>query len=224
MFEGQPIPPHAFDAAAPIWVLVVASVAATAALRRGFHREWLSIAGVQLLPWREGATTEHREGGGWLVVTLGMLGWMLAWTAWTWSRGAPGSACVWSSIGPGLLLGAGTECCRWVGAWFGGWLTLRRDLLFGMHRMDRRLRVWWTWGTAAVWLGIAAHLPSATALQAASGSVAYVWLGWMGLKWMWGVVRLVREGVHLGWGFAYLCTLEIIPSAILAGCLWRVWA
>jgi len=224
VFDGKPIPPPAFDAAGPLWFLLLALVAGTAALRHGFNREWRCVTGFNVLPWREGGTAEHREGGGWLVVALGILGWMLAGTAWAWSHGEPGDACAWSLLGPGLLVGMATECSRWAGGRLGAWLTLRPDLLSGMTRMDRRLRVWWAWGTALLWLGIAAHLPSAAALQAASGGVAYVWVGWLGMKWLWALVRLVREGVHLGWGFAYLCTLEIIPSALLAGGIWKVWA
>ena len=224
MFDGAPIPPSAYDAAGPLWAILAAIIGATAALRTGFGREWSCVTGAQFLPWRDGGTSEHREGGSWLVLLLGVFGWMFAWSAWTWSHGPANTSVAWSALGIGLLWGVGTECCRWVGARFGAWLTFRPDLLAGMTRMDRRLRVWWTWGSAVLWLSMVVRFPTAEALQRASEAVVGMWVGWLILKWTWVLIRVVREGVHLGWGFAYLCTLEIIPSASLAGFVWKVWS
>lgn len=222
MFDGTPIPPSAYDAAGPLWLVLVVIFGLSAGLRSGFGKEWACITRAQFLPWRDGGTADHREGGTWLVLLLGASGWMLAGTAWLWSRALPGEAVEWSSLATWFGIGVGTEALRAAGARFGAWLTLREDLLLGMHRMDRRLRVWWTWITALFWVGAVAQLPAAEALRTASGGVVWVWMGWLGVKWGWALVRLIRERVNLGWGFAYLCTLEIIPSAGLAWFVWKV--
>lgn len=224
MFDGTPIPSSPFDAAAPLWVLLFLLVALTSALRVGYAREWGCLTGRSALPWREGGTAEHREGGTWWVLAIGWIGWMFAGAAWEWSRAEPGASVSWMAVIRWWGVGVGTECLRWTTGRFGAWLTLQPELLGGMTRMDRRLRVWWAWGTAATWLFIAAHLPGAEVLRQYSGVVVYSWGIWCVVKWMWMLFRLARGAGDLRWGFAYLCTLEIIPSAGLAWFVWRVWA
>jgi hypothetical protein len=141
MFDGTPIPSPPFDAAAPLWALLFLLVACTAALRVGFGREWSCLTGRAAVPWREGGTTEHREGGAWWVLSIGWIGWMFAGAAWEWSIADPGASVSWVAVGRWWGVGVGTECLRWTTARFGAWLTLQPELLGGMTRMDRRLRV-----------------------------------------------------------------------------------
>lgn len=224
MFDGTPIPSPQFEAAAPLWALLLLLLAFTAAIRAGYAREWGCLTGRSILPWRESGTTEHREGGAWWVLAVGWVGWMFAGAAWEWSMEDPGTAVSWGAVGRWWGVGIITECLRWTTARFGAWLTLQPELLSGTTRMDRRLRVWWAWCSATVWLFIAAHLPGAEVLQESSGILGVVWVVWCVLKWVWMLSRLLQQGGDLRWGFAYLCTLEIIPSAGLAWFVWKVWA
>lgn len=211
-YNGAPLPEGVESVAWPAILGVVISFALIVLLRARFDREW------QLTVWSWGdirrvwkrLPNESARSGGVLISH------MIGWSAWgmagaTWWHAAP-----LMGFGRGLLMGAAAFGLRALSTAFGRWLTGESEVFENSAELDRHLRS----GLAALFalgiLGLAIREPHAQGWAASAHNLLWIWAGWLVIKWFRGLQLMFHRRIAIGWGIAYLCTLEITPTIVLA--------
>jgi hypothetical protein len=233
MFEGATIPsPYAMEVAIP-WIALLWVWVLTLTMRHLFPREWqLTLHALwkpRLLWGRQmgessktaGQIVSHLMG----IMPYGILLWAMqqsgtrtqitpinllgggeiGWglesgtTAWWWGISLGGIACIGR-----LLLGV-----------IGGWLTERPEVTRMQLETDRYMRNHFS--VAISLLLLIGVIQSQEAWNPAwvfrLGTIFWgIWLIW---KWLRFIQLIQIQSIPFGWGIAYLCTMEIVPSGVL---------
>lgn len=234
MFEGTPLPTPPWDALLPALVAMTLGVAALATLRAVHAGEWQLTWGGLVNP-RAMWLGRHVEGGRTIGVALshvvGLCGWaMLGWATemegWTgpamhalpsglqWPRTSPMESAFW-----GAGLGLVTLPLRWGARQVAGWMAEAPEATWQHGETDRLLRSAWTLVAASLVLLTAVQsrvLEDVVSGQKLVLGSYLLFLSWRSFRFL----QLMRlNSLSIAWGFAYLCTLELIPSWVLISVL-----
>lgn len=219
MFEGMPLPISPLHVyALPLWICAF-GMGATALLRVQFDREWaLTMWTTYQIKrvWQRLADESARTGGTLTSHTMGILTWALLGSLWgvnaseTSAVEAASNGAMW-----GALVGLTTLVSRQVGGSLGAWVTLEREAIERGFEVDRHMRNWLLW----VLIGLVGwELTQFNGFENRGemwSHVCTVWWVWLGLKWLRQFQSVLNKRLHIGWGIAYICTLEIGPSLLL---------
>lgn len=233
MFEGHAIPsPHVMEVAIP-WMAIVWMWILTLAMRHLFSREWqlthYALWKPRLLWGRQmgessntaGQLVSHLMG----LMPFGITTWLLQQSGKLHQLGFAkpvtpevtgmaldsGSTAWWLGIGLGGL----ALLIRSLMGLIGGWVTERPEVTRMQLETDRYMRNHFS--------GIVSLLILVGIVQA-QGAFSVTWLlQWIGGAWgiwlIWKWLRFLQliqiQSVPFGWGIAYLCTMEIVPSGVL---------
>ena len=221
MFEGMPLPISPLHVyALPLWICAF-GLGATALLRVQFDREWaLTMWTAYRIKrvWQGLADESARTGGTLTSHTMGILTWALLGSLWgvnaseTSAVEAAGNGAMW-----GALLGLATLVSRQVGGWIGAWVTLEREAIERGFEVDRHMRNWFLWAVIALVVWELTQFGGFENRGEMWSHVCTVWWVWLGLKWLRQFQSVLNKRLHIGWGIAYICTLEIGPSLLLFG-------
>ena len=219
MFEGMPLPiSPLYVYALPLWICAF-GMGATALLRVQFDREWaLTMWTAYQIKrvWQRLADESARTGGTLTSHAMGILTWALLGSLWgvntsdTSAGDTAGNGAMW-----GALLGLITLVARQVGGWIGAWVTLEREAIERGFEVDRHMRNWLLWALIAL---VAWELTQFNGFENRGemwSHVCTVWWVWLGLKWLRQFQSVLNKRLHIGWGIAYICTLEIGPTLLL---------
>ena len=219
MFEGMPLPISPIHVyALPLWICAF-GMGATALLRVQFDREWaLTMWTAYQIKrvWQRLADESARTGGTLTSHTMGILTWALLGSLWginaseTSAIEAVGNGAMW-----GALVGLITLVSRQVGGSLGAWVTLEREAIERGFEVDRHMRNWLLWVLIAL---VGWELTQFNGFENRGEMwfhVCTVWWVWLGLKWLRQFQSVLNKRLHIGWGIAYICTLEIGPSLLL---------
>jgi hypothetical protein len=219
MFEGMPLPISPLDVyTLPLWICAF-GMGATALLRVQFDREWaLTMWTAYQIKrvWQRLADESARTGGTLTSHAMGILTWALLGALWgvntseTSAVEAAGNGAMW-----GALLGLITLVSRQVGGWIGAWVTLEREAIERGFEVDRHMRNWLLWAMTALVVWELTQFNGFENRGEMWSNVCTVWWVWLGLKWLRQFQSVLNKRLHIGWGIAYICTLEIGPSLLL---------
>ena len=219
MFEGMPLPISPLHVyALPLWICAF-GMGATALLRVQFDREWaLTMWTAYQIKrvWQRLADESARTGGTLTSHAMGILTWTLLGSLWgvntseTSAVEGAGNGAMW-----GALLGLTTLICRQVGGWIGAWVTLEREAIERGFEVDRHMRNWLLWALTALVVWELTQFNGFENRVDMWSHVCTVWCVWLGLKWLRQFQSVLNKRLHIGWGIAYICTLEIGPSLLL---------
>lgn len=246
MFDGTPLLSPGHPNGAVPWVAFGAIWLGTLLLRHLFKREWTWTGYAFFKPrllWGRSLSESGKTAGMLASHFMGIMPFgILLWahvtahaaaharaadsssTLWGQSIGLPAAwvhawandATGWSALVTGLALGVMALGLRLMAALVGGWVTQLPEVCRMQTETDRLLRNGLAWAVAAVLLiGFidARGIPDATWCAHAVG---WVWCGFLALKWV-RLLQLIRiQSIPIGWGIAYLCTVEIVPTGLLA--------
>ena len=210
-FEGTPLPDGLGMLALPAFVGVLIALGLLSILRWNFLREWqltLWTWGDIRRVWKRIPDESARTGGVILSHGVGLLGWGIAGSC-LWNDEP------WMGMGRGLAVGAAVWILRGVSIPFGKWLTLERELFDDFAELERHSRTGLVVLLSAGVLAIAIWRPTAQGWLEVSASVLWIWGAWLVIKWLRSVQLLFFRRVDIGWGIAYICTLEIVPAVAL---------
>ena len=115
----------------------------------------------------------------------------------------------------GAVIGLATLISRQVGGWVCAWVTLEREAVERGFEVDRHMRNWLLWALIALVVWELAQFNGFENRGEMWSHVCAVWWVWLGLKWLRQFQSVVKKRLHIGWGIAYICTLEIGPSLLL---------
>ena len=115
----------------------------------------------------------------------------------------------------GALLGLATLVTRQIGGWIGAWVTLEREAIERGFEVDRHMRNWLLWAMTALVVWELTQFNGFDNRGEMWSHVCSVWWVWLGLKWLRQFQSVLNKRLHIGWGIAYICTLEIGPSLLL---------
>ncbi|MAI24148.1 MAG: hypothetical protein CL828_08830 [Crocinitomicaceae bacterium] len=219
MFEGMPLPISPLDAyVLPLWICAV-GLGATALLKIQFDREWAltmyTAYQIQRV-WQRLADESARTGGTLTSHGIGIISWALLGSLWgvnastTPNVEVAGTGAMW-----GALIGLITLITRQVGGWIGVWVTLEREAIERGFEVDRHMRNWLLWILIALVLWELAQFNGFESRGEMWMHVSTSWWIWLALKWMRQFQSVINKQLHIGWGIAYICTLEIGPSFLL---------
>jgi len=245
MFDGTPLHPDHPTGAVP-WAAFGAIWLGTLLIRHGFKREWTWTGYAFFKPrllWGRSISESGKTAGMLASHFMGIMPFgVLIWShvtahaaanarmadassvPWGQSIGLPAAwvqawahdTTGWSAWGAGLLLGLTALGVRLMAATVGGWVTQLPEACRMQTETDRLLRNGLAWAVAAVLLiGFvdARGIPDAGWCAHAVGWVWCGFLGWKGVR----LLQLIRiQSIPIGWGIAYLCTVEIVPTGLLA--------
>lgn len=219
MFEGMPLPISPLDVyTLPLWICAF-GMGATALLRVQFDREWaLTMWTAYQIKrvWQRLADESARTGGTLTSHAMGILTWALLGSLWgvntseTSAVEAAGNGAMW-----GASLGLITLVSRQVGGWIGAWVTLEREAIERGFEVDRHMRNWLLWAMTALVVWELTQFNGFENRGEMWSHVCTVWWVWLGLKWLRQFQSVLNKRLHIGWGIAYICTLEIGPSLLL---------
>ena len=210
-FEGTPLPEGLGVVALPAFVGVLLALGLLTVLRWNFLREWqltLWTWGDIRRVWKRIPDESARTGGVILSHGVGLIGWGIAGSCF-WNQ------MPWVGMGRGMALGAGVWVLRTLSIPFGKWLTLERELFDDFAELERHSRTGLVVLLSLGVLGIAVGYPTAGGWLEMSGSVLWIWGAWLVTKWLRSIQLLFFRRVDIGWGIAYICTLEIAPAVAL---------
>lgn len=209
-------PLHVYEL--PLWI-AFAGLCATAVLRVQFEREWAltmwSAHNIKRV-WQRLADESARTGGTLTSHTMGILAWALLGSLWgiehseTWGDGTAVKG-AWMGAGLGLT----TLISRQLAGWIGAWVTLEREAVERGFELDRHMRNWLLWILIAFVFWELGQFEGFAHRAEMGNHAAVVWWVWLGLKWVRQIQSLLHKRLQIGWGIAYICTLEIGPSVLL---------
>lgn len=210
-FDGQPLPSGIQEVSGPAMLGLVLSGLLIVILRNRFEREWhLTLwtwIDIQRV-WKRLPNESARSGGIMLSHLIGFMAWaILGSILWPESP--------WKGLSYGFLTGLTVGLARRLGQTFGKWLTREHEVLDNHAELDRHMR---TALTVVLGLGIvfmALRFPNEMGWKEHIPSAVFIWLGWLIIKWLKCIQLLLHRRVRIGWGIAYLCTLEITPTVAL---------
>lgn len=234
MFEGTPLPAPPWELLYPGLAGVLLVIAVLAALRMVHFAEWQLTWGSLTNP-RGMWFGRHVEGGSTMGLLmshlLGILGWgVLGWA--TTLGPCPGPwlpelplhgewipAGGWRGAAVGAGVGLALIPLRGAARGLVGWLVESRELSWQHAETDRLLR-----NVLAVVL-VVEVLAISVQSRVEGDVIASREVYWMtfGIFLIWRGIRLLQlvrlSGLSIGWGIAYLCTLELIPTWVLLSAL-----
>lgn len=211
-FDGDLRPAELDDAAWPVLAGALLYAILFVILRNRFDREWqltLWSWGDIRRVWKRLPNESARTGGVIISHVMGWFAWGLAGACWWHETPLQGA-------GNGLLFGSMAWVLRQTGFAFGKWLTRANEAIDNYAELDRHLRTGLTAMLVIGILGLAIREPVETGWHAHVATLVWIWPAWLIIKWMKGVQLLIYRRVDIGWGIAYLCTLEITPSIVIA--------
>jgi hypothetical protein len=211
-YEGDLRPAGLDESAWPVMAGAVLAVALFIILRHRFDREWqltLWTWGDIRRVWKRLPNESSRTGGVIISHVMGWLAWGLAGACWWHQEPLQGA-------GNGLLFGAGAWVLRQTSFGFGKWLTRASEVIDNFAELDRHLRTGLTALFVVGILGLAIREPVETGWHAEVVGLVWIWPAWLIIKWIKGIQLLMYRRVDIGWGIAYLCTLEITPAIVIA--------
>lgn len=234
MFEGTPLPAPPWELLYPGLIGVLLVVAVLSALRMVHYAEWQLTWGSLTNP-RGMWFGRHVEGGSTMGVLmshlLGVLGWgVLGWAAtlgtvegpWLeevplqW-KGMPAGS--WQGAAAGIGLGLVLTPLRSGARGLVGWMVESRELSWQHAETDRLLRN--VLAVVLVLEVLAISVQSRVEENVIASREIYwitfgVFLIWRGFR----LLQLIRlSSLSIGWGIAYLCTLELVPTWVLLSAL-----
>lgn len=234
MFDGTLLPTPPWDALLPALVAMTLGTAALAALRVLHAGEW-ELTWNGLINPRAMWLGRHVEGGRTIGVVLSHLVGLCGWAILGWATGmgnwegpamrdlptelqlpgvSPTERALW-----GALIGLATLPVRWVARRAVGWIAEASEATWQHGETDRLLRT--AWVAIAVGLVLLTAVRSRVVEDLVSGvnlvlGSYFIFIGWRSFR----LLQLMRlNSLSIGWGFAYLCTLELIPSWVLISVL-----
>lgn len=219
MFEGMLLPISPLQVyALPLWICTL-GLGATALLRVQFDREWaltMWTAYQVNRVWQRLADESARTGGTLTSHAIGILSWTLLGALWgVYTSATPAVEAAGPSAMWGALLGLTTLITRQIGGWIGAWVTLEREAIERGFEVDRHMRNWLLWALIALVVWELSQFNGLENRGEMWGHVCIAWWTWLGLKWMRQFQSVLNKRLHIGWGIAYICTLEIGPSFLL---------
>ena len=219
MFEGQPLPIaplHVYEL--PLWLAVI-GLCATTVLRLQFEREWaLTMWSAYQIKrvWQRLADESARTGGTLTSHALGVLSWVLLGSLWGITQSQSlGDGMAWRGAQWGLGLGFITLLSRQLAGWVGAWVTLEWEAVQRGYEVDRHMRNWLLWLLIALVCWELSQFSGFEHRANMWGHVTGLWWLWLALKWVRQFQSLLQKRLQIGWGIAYICTLEIGPSLLL---------
>ncbi len=234
MFEGTPLPLAPWELLYPGLAGVLLVVGVLAVLRMVHPGEW-QLTWSGLINPRAMWFGRHVEGGSTMGIfmshLLGVLGWgLLGWVAsmgssrgpwmtelpFAWD-GVPGNG--WQGGLVGLAVGLGLIPLRSAARHLGGWMVESREMSWQHAETDRLLRNALTVVLVVEVLVVAVRSRLDSEVLAARDmywTTFVFFVAWRGIR----LLQMVRlNGLSIGWGFAYLCTLELVPTWVLLSAL-----
>lgn len=210
-FDGQPLPSGIEEVSGPASLALVLSGLLIVILRNRFEREWHLILWTWIdiqRVWKRLPNESARSGGIILSQLIGFMAWAILGSI-LWPEHP------WKGLSYGFLTGMAVGLVRGLGQVFGKWLTQEHETLDNHAELDRHMR---TALTVVLGLGIALlalRFPTEMGWKEHISSVVYIWFGWLIIKWLKCLQLVLHRRVAIGWGIAYLCTLEITPTIAL---------
>lgn len=219
MFEGQPLPIaplHVYEL--PLWFALI-GLCTTAVLRMQFEREWaLTMWSAYQIKrvWQRLADESARTGGTLTSHAMGVLGWAMLGSLWGIAQSqTPEEGVVWQGAQWGLALGIATLIARQVAGWIGAWVTLEREAVQRGYEVDRHMRNWFLWLLIGLVCWELSQFNGFENRAEMWHDAVVLWWVWLALKWVRQFQSLLHKRLQIGWGIAYICTLEIGPSLLL---------
>jgi hypothetical protein len=234
MFDGTPIPTPPWDALLPALVAMTMGVAALAALRMVHAGEW-ELTWSGLINPRAMWLGRHVEGGRTIGVALSHIVGLCGWALLGWASGMrgwegpamsdlpqelhlPGTSPMEHALW-GVLLGSLTLPLRWLARRAAGWMSEAPEATWQHGETDRLLRNAWTVIAAGLVLLTAVQSRVLADVEWGQRLVLGAYVIFLGGR-SFRLLQLMRvNSLSIGWGFAYLCTLELIPSWVLISVL-----
>lgn len=222
----MPTPPWELLHPALVGTLVVVALLA---VMRAVHPNELRLTWEGLVNPRGMWFGRHVEGGRTLGVALSHMMGLVGWGIIGWSSGlgaenelnclglVPFSG--WNAFGLGAALGLLLLPLRGASRGIAGWMAESQELTWQHAETDRLLRN-----------ALSVVLALEVLMIAVQSRVEWEVIAWRTVFW-WSaggyvVLRSIRllqlllfSGLSIGWGIAYLCTLELIPSWVLFSAL-----
>lgn len=221
VFEGLPLFLPSHEIYGPVLLFWALGAAATLILRVRFDREWnLTLWTAHRINrvWQRLSDESASTGGAATSHVMGVVSWAIFGGVWAVAQEShlPNeSAQVWTGCAGGAALGFITLIARSIGAWIGGWITLKEIAVQRGLETDRHMRNWLLWLLMAAFLIFLVQNPRFEGQLQPLDGMATLWWIWIGLKWLRQLQTVIRSSVHFGWGIAYICTFEIGPTWIL---------
>ncbi len=219
MYEGLPLPIsplHVYSL--PLWICAL-GIGATALLRVQFDREWaLTMWTAYQIKrvWQRLADESARTGGTLTSHSIGIICWALLGSLWgvntskTIATEVAVNGAIWGG-GLGLI----TLITRRIGGWIGSWVTLEEEAIQRGFEVDRHMRNWLLWLLISLVIWELTHFNGFEDRGETWQHVCTFWWVWLVIKWTRQFQSVLNERLHIGWGIAYICTLEIGPSLVL---------
>lgn len=233
MFEGNAIStPQAMEVVTP-WIALVWVWVLTLVMRHFFPREWQLTAYSFWKPrllWGRPMGESSKTAGQVVSHLLGLMPfgiffwamrqsgklqllWPVHSETWGLNRLKVDSAMSawWLGIGLGILALLGRNLMGIIG----GWITERPEVTRMQLETDRFMRNHFTGVIFLLMLIDIVRAQGAwneTGLYQSIGAAWGIWLVW---KWLRFLQLIQFQSVPFGWGIAYLCTMEIVPSGVL---------
>ena len=119
----------------------------------------------------------------------------------------------------GIVFGCATLPVRWIVRKAAGWVSEAPEATWQHGETDRLLRSAWTAVAAGL---VLLNAVQSRVLEDVEWGQRLVLASYVGFL-IWRSFRLLQlmriNSLSIGWGFAYLCTLELIPSWVLISVL-----
>lgn len=233
MFDGTPLPPAPWEDLLPALVLAALSAALFAVLRLGHPGEW-ALTWSGLVKPRSMWMGRHGEGGRSAGVGIGHALGVCSWGLIGWAAGlapweGPGLVLLqeprwWGlnlSAGAfyGMALGGLTLPMRWAARQLGGWMAEVPEATWQHGETDRLLRNVLAALLVVEVLLIAVQSRVAEDVVAGQILILFTCLCFLVLRSFRLLQLFQLSKLSIGWGIAYLCTLELIPSWVLISAL-----
>jgi len=234
MFDGAPLPQPPWDILLPLLCAASFAAVALALLRMVQTQEW-NLTWQSLTEPRTMWFGRHVEGGRTVGVAfshvIGLAGWAIVGMAikWTavdglWMPKIPFSTDPeftgnWSAGMIGVAIGAASLPLRWGSRKLAGWLAEIPETAWQHGETDRYMR---SALTAILVSEVLILAVSCQLEQEAVGFMPVIVLSYI-VFIVWRSLRLLQllliNNLSIGWGIAYLCSLELIPTWALISVL-----
>jgi hypothetical protein len=221
-------------ALSPALVISLACLAGLAALRFMQSTEW-DLTWNGLIQARGMWLGRHVEGGRTIGVVFShiagvgawaMLGWAAALQPWEgpWMSELPfqwdsNPSTPWHGAAIGAAIGLFSLPLRWFGRELCGWMSEVSDVAWQHGETDRLMRNVLSAMLIVEVLFVAVNSRLAVEVNQAQSILWLTFALFIGMRSIRLIQLILLSGLSIGWGIAYLCTLELIPTWALLSAL-----
>ena len=234
MFEGTPLPAPPWELLLPALAMVALAALSLAALRVVQAGEW-TLTWSSILNPRIMWYGRHVEGGRTAGVGTSHLVGLCGWGIIGWACGLGESSEImmealpfkWPQLvdGPtgsawnGVALGFASIPMRWAARNLAGWMAEVDEVGWQHGETDRLLRNVLTALLALEIIGLTVQSRATANAMIGQHWVLFTYVAFLAWR-SFRMLQLFRiSNLSIAWGFAYLCTLELIPSWVLISVL-----